>query len=577
MMSRVKAIVLVLVLTCVLAGTVLPELVPTQESIGIRLTDVAQAAGVTVLNVSGEQKKDFLLEVVGNGAAWFDYNNDGLMDLLVVNGATLEHLKTGGDPIATLYKNNGDGTFTDVTAKSGLLARGWGMGVCVADYDNNGTEDVYITGFGSSHLFRNNGDGTFTNVSAAAGAGVTGWSTGCAFGDYDRDGYVDLYVARYVAFDPEKTPRPSQGSFCQYMGMDVLCGPRGLRGEPDVLLHNNRNGMFSDVTEQAGIHDPGYYGLGVVFSDLDNNGWPDIYVANDSTPNFLFRNNKDGTFTEIGLEAGAALSEAGAAQAGMGVDVGDYKHDGNFAIFVTNFSQDYNTLYENGGKATFRDVSYPTGLAGPSLPYMGWGTGFVDLANGGFLDLFVANGHIYPQIDQYALGSKFLERKQLFHNQGDGHFRDVTDEIGGGVLIEKSSRGVAFGDCDNDGDMDILIVNLNDRPTLLRNDGGNRKHWVTLRLVGTKSNRDAIGARVRITAGRLVQTAEVRSGGSFMSNNDIRLHFGLGQETRIQSLEVRWPSGLVEKSEDLRADQFLRITEGQGILVLDVPKAIPKY
>jgi hypothetical protein len=277
------------------------------------------------------------------------------------------------------------------------------------------------------------------------------------------------------------------------------------------------------------------------------------------------------------LEAGAALSETGAAQAGMGVDVGDYRNDGNFAIFVTHFSQDYNTLYANDGNATFSDVSYQTGLAGPSLPYMGWGTGFVDLANGGFLDLFVANGHIYPQIDQYPLGSKFLERKQLFHNQGDGHFRDVTDEIGGGLLIEKSSRGVAFGDYDNDGDMDILIVNLNDRPTLLRNDGGNRKHWVALRLVGTKSNRDAIGARVRVTAGRRAQTAEVRSGGSFMSNNDIRLHFGLGQETRIQSLEVRWPSGLVEKFEDLQTDQFLRITEGQGIRPLNVPKAIPKY
>lgn len=576
MMLRVKASVFALLLIAGSGVSVTPE-PAAAPPLTIRLTNVAQRAGITVLNVSGEQKKDFLLEVVGNGAAWLDYNNDGLMDLLVVNGSTLEHLNTGGDPIATLYRNNGDGTFTDVTVQSGLLGRGWGMGVCVTDYDNSGTQDVYITGFGSSHLFRNNGDGTFADVTIQSGAGVTGWSTGCAFGDYDRDGYVDLYVARYVAFDPEKTPRPSQGSFCQYMGMDVLCGPRGLRGEPDVLLHNNRNGTFSDVTEKAGIRDPGYYGFGVVFSDLDNDGWPDIYVANDSTPNLLFHNNKDGTFTEAGLEAGAALSEAGAAQAGMGVDVGDYKNDGNFSIFVTNFSQDYNTLYANNGNGTFRDESYASGLAAPSLPYMGWGTGFVDLGNNGFLDVFVANGHIYPQIDQYPLGSRFMERKLLFQNQGEGHFRDVTGEIGGGLLIEKSSRGVAFADYDNDGDVDILIVNLNDRPTFLRNEGGNKNHWITLRLVGTKSNRDAIGARVRISAGDLLQTAEVRSGGSFMSNNDARLHVGLGPEKRIQSIEVRWPSGMVEKFGDLRADQFLKLTEGKGITALNAPRSDSKY
>lgn len=575
-MLRVKACVLAMLLT---AGSAVSFRTgpPSAPPLAIHLVDVAERAGITVLNVSGEQKKDFLLEVVGNGAAWLDYNNDGLMDLLVVNGSTLEHLKMGGDPIATLYKNNGDGTFTDVSAQSGLLARGWGMGVCVADYDNNGTEDVYITGFGSSVLFRNNGDGTFTDMTMRTGARVTGWSTGCAFGDYDRDGYVDLYVARYVAFDPEKTPRPSQGSFCQYLGMDVLCGPRGLRGEADVLLHSNRDGTFSDVTEKAGIRDPGYYGFGVVFSDLDNDGWPDIYVANDSTPNFLFHNNKDGTFAEIGLEAGAALSEAGAAQAGMGVDVGDYKNDGNFSIFVTNFSQDYNTLYANNGNGTFHDESYPAALAVPSLPYMAWGTGFAALGNNGFLDLFVANGHIYPQIDQYPLGTKFRERKLLFQNQGNGQFRDVTDEIGGGLLLEKSSRGVAFADYDNDGDVDILIVNLNDRPTLLRNEGESKNHWITLRLVGTKSNRDAIGARVRLLTGGLEQSAEVRSGGSFMSNNDVRLHFGLGREKRIESLEVRWPSGLVEKFVDLRADQFLWITEGKGIAPLKAPRVVSKY
>ncbi len=551
------------------------EKTPLPPPMSVRLVDVAQQAGVTLLNISGGQRKDYLLEVVGNGAAWLDYDNDGLLDLLIVNGSTVEHLKTGGDQMVSLYRNNGDGTFTDVTARSGLLKKGWGMGVCVADVENKGTEDVYLTAYGQNVLFRNNGDGTFTDMTGRAGVGNTGWSTGCAFGDYDRDGFVDLYVARYVAFDLENTPKPSSGSVCQYMEMDVFCGPRGLRGEPDVLYRNNRDGTFTNVTEAAGIHDAGYYGFGVVFSDLDNDGWPDIYVANDSTPNFFFRNNRDGTFTEVGLEAGVALNGDGRAQASMGVDVGDYNNDGNFGIFVTNFSQDYNTLYRNDGDGRFRDETFAAGLGSLSHSNMGWGTGFVDLDNDGYLDIFVANGHIYPDIDQFPLGSRFLERKQLFQNLGNGRFREVTEEVGGGLLLEKSSRGVAFGDYDNDGDLDILIVNLNDRPTLLRNEGGNRNHWITLRLVGTESNRDAIGARVRVQVGDRVQTAEVRSGGSYLSHNDTRVHFGLGAERRVKRLEIRWPRGLVEKFEDLAADQFLLVTEGRGITQLKAP-AVPR-
>jgi hypothetical protein len=543
---------------------------------GIRLVDVARQAGVNVLNVSGGLQKNYLLEVVGNGAAWFDYNNDGLLDLLIANGSTLEHMRDGGDPIATLYRNNGDGTFTDVTAQSGLLKKGWGLGVCVADYDNDGFEDIYITAYGPNVLFHNNGDGTFADVTKRAGVGDAHWSAGCAFGDYDRDGYVDLYVANYVDFDPQTTPTPGSSSYCQYMGIDVLCGPRGLRGAPDVLYHNNGNGTFTDVTQAAGIHDPGYYGLGVIFTDLDNDGWPDIYVANDSTPNFLFHNNRNGTFTETAFEAGAALNEQGMAQASMGVDAGDYNSDGFLDLFVTNFSQDTNTLYENNGDGTFRDVSAQSGLGPPSLPYLKWGTGFVDLDNDGLLDIFVANGHIYPNIDQYPVGSKFLERKQLFQNLGNGRFRDVTEEVGGGLLLEKSSRGVAFGDYDNDGDLDILVVNLDDRPTLLRNEGGNKNHWITLRLVGTKSNRDAIGARVQIEAGERRQIAEVRSGGSYVSQNDMRVRFGLGQETRIRRIEVRWPSGLVETFENIAVDQFLMLTEEHGRTPLKAPRVLPK-
>lgn len=531
----------------------------------IHLVDVAAQAGVTLLNISGGSRKDYLLEVAGNGAAFFDYDNDGDMDLLVVNGSTFEQFRQGGHPMVALYRNDGQGSFSEVTSRSGLNKKGWGMGVCVADYDNDGFRDVYITAYGPNVLFRNTGEGTFTDVTMRAGVGDARWSTNCAFGDYDRDGNVDLYVANYVTLDEKITPTRGISSFCQYMGMDVLCGPRGLPGEPDVLYGNNGDGTFTDVTQTAGIHDSGYYGFGVIFTDVNADGWPDIYVANDSTPNFLFRNNRDGTFSEVALEAGVALSEEGRAQAGMGVAVGDYDNDGSFDIFVTNFSQDANTLYQNNGDGTFRVVTFPAGLGESSLSYLAWGTGLVDLDNDGLLDIFVANGHIYPQIDQFALGSTFLERNQLYQNRGNGRFQKVTAETGDSLLTRNSSRGVAFGDYDNDGDLDILVINLDDRPALLRNEGGNSNHWLTLRLVGTKSNRDAIGARIAVEVGDRKQIAEVRSGGSYLSHNDFRVHFGLGQETQVKRLEVRWPSGLVETFENLRGDQFLQVTEGQGV------------
>jgi hypothetical protein len=564
----VRAVICTAGASCLLS---LYETSPRAANGGIKLVDVAAQAGVTLLNVTGGASKDYIVDVNGNGAAWFDYNNDGNLDLLIVNGSTREQIKRGGDPMVALYQNDGKGHFKDVTAASGLMHRGWGMGVCVADYDNDGFPDVYITAFGANVLFHNNGNGTFTDVTGRAGVGDTHWSTGCAFGDYDRDGYVDLYVANYLTFDESKIAKRGETPNCRFMTVDVMCGPRRLPGEPDVLYHNNGDGTFTDVTQSAGIKDPGYYGFGVLFSDLDNDGWPDIFVANDSTPNLLFHNNGNGTFSEKGLVAGVALSGDGREQAGMGVDAGDYAGDGHLGLVVTHFSHDYTTLYENGSSGFFTDVSYAAGLAGKAGQYLGWGVGFVDLDNDGWLDLFIANGHVYPEVDQHGLGTRYLQRKQLFLNLGARRFRDITDEVGGGLLIEKSSRGAAFGDFDNDGDIDAVVINLNDRPTLLRNDTVNGNHWVTIRLVGTRSNRDAIGARIQIDSGGRTQTTEVRSGGSYLSHNDLRAHFGLGATARVERLQIRWPSGLVETVNGLQADRFYEVVEGQG--VRQVPRA----
>ena len=531
----------------------------------ITLVDVAAQAGVTLLNVSGGLSKDYIVEINGNGAAFFDYDNDDDLDLLVVNGSTLDTFKQGGSPMVVLYENDGRGAFDDVTPGRGLDTLGWGMGTCAADYDNDGFQDVYVTAFGPNVLFRNNGDDTFADVTPTAGVGDAHWGSNCAFGDYDRDGYVDLYVANYLTFDDEQVPKRGDASGCRYLGIEVACGPVGLPGEPDTLYRNNGDGTFTDVTEAAGVHGPDYYGFGVVFADLNDDGWPDIYVANDSEPNFLFSNNGDGTFSEDGLVAGVALSATGREQAGMGVDDGDYDGNGRLDLIVTHFSGDYTTLYENSDAGFFSDVSSAAGIAPPTLPYLGWGVGLVDIDNDGLLDIFVANGHVVPEVDQQGLTTTYLQRNQLFHNQGDTRFRDVTDEVGGGLLVEKSTRGAAFGDYDNDGDIDVLLINLNDRPTLLRNDTAGGRHWVTLRLAGTESNRDGIGAKVTVEAGGRTQTAEVRSGSSYLSHNDMRVHFGLGGSNRVTKLEIRWPSGLVETVAALPADRFYVAREGQGV------------
>jgi hypothetical protein len=540
----------------------LPAQKPTPEPLPIRLTDVAAEAGITLLNLSGGARKDFLLEVAGNGAAWLDYDGDGWLDLLIVNGSKIAHLERGGDPMAALYRNNRNGTFTDVTESARLHRTGWGLGACAADFDNDGDSDVYLTAYTANVLYRNNGDGTFADVTSPARVEDSRWSTGCAWGDYDRDGWLDLYVANYVALDVRKTPTRGVNSFCQYMGMDVLCGPRGLPGAPDSLFRNNGDGTFTDVTTKAGIRDSGFYGFQVMFSDLDADGWPDLYVANDSTPNFFFRNNRDGTFTDIALEAGVALSEEGRAQAGMGLDVADYNRDGRFDIFVTNFSHDSNTLYRNTPEG-FRVETFAAGLGESSLAYLGWGAGFVDLDNDGWLDLLVANGHIYPEIDLFPLGSTYQQPLLLYRSAGGGKFAEVGAQMGEAVAAPRAGRGIAFADYDNDGDVDFLVVNMDGRPSLFRNDGGHRSRWLTLHLRGSKSNRDAIGARVIVTAAGATQTAEVRSGGSYLSTNDQRLHFGLGKAMRADRIEVRWPSGLVQRFENVPAGAFLLLVEGK--------------
>jgi len=523
-------------------------------------TDAASSLGLTLANISGEGQNDYIIEANGNGAAFFDYDNDGDMDVLITNGTTLRRYANGGDPVAALYEN-ADGRFRDRTAQSRIDRKGWASGVCVADYDNDGDQDFFVTAYGPDFLFRNNGNGTFEERAALAGVADKRWGTNCAFGDYDRDGDVDLYVVNYLSFD-EKSILKRGTETCVYMGtLRVFCGPKGLTGEADALYSNNGDGTFSDVTARAGIKDPDYYGFGVVFSDLDNDGWPDIYVANDSVPNLLFRNKRDGTFEEMGLISGAALNLFGKAQAGMGVAVGDYDGNGLFDLFVTNFAEDTNTLYQNTGGMLFSDVTLESGAARASRPHLGWGTGFADFDNDGWPDLFIANGHVYPEVDRLKEVSRYQQPKELYRNLGNGRFTEVAATLGGDLMMPRPARGAAFGDYDNDGDIDVLSINMNSRPNLYRNDGG-KNSWIGFRLVGTSSNRDAIGARIEIEAGGRTQVGEVRSGGSYLSHNDMRVHFGLGPATRVDRVRIRWPDGKTEMREGINARQYVTIREG---------------
>jgi enediyne biosynthesis protein E4 len=549
---------------CVLVlQTIAPHAQGTGQGPSVRLVDVAAESGLDLLNISGGAAKDFIVDANGNGAAFFDYDNDRDLDALLVNGSTRERIASGGDAMVALYRNDA-GRFTDVTAASGFTRRGWGSGVCVGDIDNDGAQDVYITAFGPDVLWRNSGKATFVDITRPAGVADTNWGTSCAFADYDRDGDLDLYVANYVKFDDSTIPARGTTANCRFMATDVFCGPKRLSGDIDRLYRNNGDNTFTDVSAAAGVVDPGHYGFGVVFADLNDDGWPDIYVANDSVPNLLFRNRKNGTFVEEGLISGAALSGDGRPQAGMGTDAGDLNGDGLPELIVTNFSHDYNTLYENGPAGVFSDRAYATGIAATAGPYLGWGVKLVDIDNDGRLDVFIANGHVYPEVDRHGLGTRYHQRKQLFINEGQ-RFRHATTEVGGGLLIEKSSRGAALGDYDNDGDLDALVVNMNDRPTLLRNDTVRGGHWITLRLVGAKSNRDAIGAKVIVEAAGRRQTHAIRGDGSYLSHSDVRAHFGLREATKVTRIQIHWPSGLVETTTDLAADRFYVASEGTGV------------
>jgi hypothetical protein len=546
------------------ALVVLPLLLPFRlfggQPAAIRFTDITEQAGINFKHISTPEKR-YIVESMSGGVALIDYDNDGSPDIYFVNSLTVDLVKSGGKTKSALYRNNGDGTFTDVTDKAGVGDIGWGMGAAVGDYDNDGNDDIYVTCVGPNHLLRNNGNGTFTDVTLKAGVGDARWSAGAAFVDYDNDGQLDLFVANYIAFDFNNLPEFGKGRQCQYKTVAVQCGPRGLPGVGDTLYHNNGDGTFTDVSRKAGVSDPnGYYGMGVIASDFDEDGWVDIFVANDSTPNFLYHNNGDGTFKEIGFSSGTAVNENGSEQGCMGVTVSDYDHDGRLDLFVTNFDDDYNILYHNDGRNSFNDVSYAAKVAAVSLPYVGWGTKFFDYDNDGWVDLFIADGHVYPQLQN------FRQRNLVHHNNRDGTFREVGEQLGGPFLEKRAGRGAAFGDIDNDGDVDIVINNLDGAPQLLRNDGGNANNSVLIKTIGVKSNRDGIGARVKVVAGDLTQKDEVRSGASYISHNDLRLHFGLEKRTKIDLIEIRWPSGVVDKITGASANRILTIKEGTGLV-----------
>jgi enediyne biosynthesis protein E4 len=529
-------------------------------------TNVARDAGLDATIVfGGAATNKYLLETTGTGVAFIDLDGDGWLDLFFVNGTTLEGFPAGSAPTSHLYRNRHDGTFEDVTAKAGVGASGWGQGVCVGDYDNDGHDDLFVSYYGQNRLYRNKGNATFEDVTGRAGltSARTRWGTGCAFLDYDRDGRLDLFVANYIDLDLATAPTPDSG-LCRYKGIPVACGPPGLPGGKNVLYHNRGDGTFEDVSEKSGItRASGTYGLGVSTFDFDNDGWVDLYVANDSNPSAVYRNNHDGTFTDVGVKSGCAYSQDGKPQAGMGVAIGDYDRNGTMDVFKTNFAGDTSTLYANSGDGYCDDRTFSAGI-GVNTRWLGWGTAFVDLDNDGWLDLFLTNGHVYPEVSQIRTEAGYQQRKVVYRNLGNGRFADVTEALGPPVTTPKAGRGAAFGDYNNDGQIDVAIANVNDRPDLFRLGGDPHRHWITLTLVGVASNRNAIGARVRSVTGDRQQWQEVRGGGSYLSQNDFRVHFGLDAAAKVDRIDVRWPNGLEESWEGLEADRFHTLKEGSG-------------
>ena len=544
------------------------------EADSSQFVNVAQKAGLRSKTIFGpEAKNRFLLETTGCGVAFYDYDHDGWLDIFFVNGTRFEANWTKEDaPVSRLFKNNRDGTFTDVTLKAGLARTGWGQGCCVGDYNNDGVDDLLVTYWGDCVLYRNNGDGTFTDVSEKTGvakttrktaAGLNRWNTGCAFLDYDRDGWLDIFVGNYIDFDPKTVAQPEDGH-CLYKNLKVACGPPGLDGGKNILLHNDGKGNFVDVSEKAGIlKTPGTYALGVLVADFDNDGWPDIYVANDSTSSALYRNNHDGTFTDIAIEAGVAYSADGKSQAGMGVAAADYDGDGLLDIVKTNFAGDTSSLYHNQGNNFFEDETFAAGL-GRNTRFLGWGALFLDYDNDSWPDIMLTNGHVYPEVGETAIEYGYHQRKVLYRNQGNGRFLDVSLNAGPGILETVAGRGCATGDFDNDGDLDVVVNCVNQVPQLLRCDSSNGNTWIKIKCIGTKSNRSAIGTRVYCVTGKRKQMDEVRSGGSYISQNDLRIHFGLAK-AEVADIEIHWPSGVIDRLPALVANRIHTVVEGKGI------------
>src|SRR5262245_21877474 len=534
----------------------------------VYFSDVTARAGLNKFrHVSGIKEKRYIIESPSGGVALFDYDNDGWLDIYLVNGSTLAALQgKEKPPNAALFHNNKDGTYTEVTAKAGVANNRWGFGVACGDFNKDGWLDLYVTNFGKNRLYRNNGDGTFTDVAEHLGVAIDTWSTGATFGDYDGDGDLDLFVAGYVDFGLANLPEPHTNAegrkYCYYRGEPVMCGPRGLKGARDYLLRNDGD-RFTDVSKQAGVADEkGYYGFGAGFCDIDDDGKLDLIVANDSTPRYLYRNRGDGTFEDISYSSGFALNEDGREQASMGLAIGDFDNDGKPDLYVTNFSDDTNTLYHNDGEGLFTDVTFASGHGTPTIPFLGWGAGFFDFDNDGWKDLFMANGHVYPQVDRYDWGTTWMQRPLLFKNLNGKTFEMMPAATKSGLAVVKSGRGTAFGDLDNDGRVDMVINNCDDTPLVLRNETKSTGHWLSLKLVGAeKGGRDAIGATVWLTAGGKRQRADVISGASYISQSDLRVHFGLGDATKVDSMEIRWPNGVKQEIEIKSIDRIVTIVE----------------
>lgn len=539
-----------------------------------KLVDITSSTGIHFDHLSSPEQK-YIVESMSGGVALIDYDRDGWPDIFFTNAQSVEMALSGKKAHSALYHNNHDGTFTDVTAKAGVETPCWAMGAVVGDYNNDGWPDLLVTCFGGVVLYRNNGNGTFTDVTKAAGlAGDKGWATGAAFGDYDGDGREDLFVSHYVDLDLKDLPAFGSTKTCMYKGIQVQCGPRGLKGSPDNLYHNTGNGTFSDVSKQAGVDDSQHeFGLTSIWTDFNNDGKLDLFVTNDGQPNYLYRNNDNGTFTDIGYQSGVAVSEDGNDQANMGIAVGDYLHTGCFSLLISHFNNEYAALYRNDGNMTFTDTSDISGIAEATRNYVGWGDGFFDFNNDGWLDYFLVNGHVYPQVDNAHIGVTYHEPKLLFLNERDGTFKNISKQVGPAIQIPQVSRGLAIGDLFNDGRLDLVVENLTGEPMILRPEGGTKNHWISFQLDDPKGDRLALNARVRATAGDLVQLGQVLSGGSYLSQNDLRIHFGLGQHDHLDKAEILWPDGTKQTLLKLPADRFYYVREGQA--ATSTPAAFP--